>query len=199
MLSSNCVVATHNTTHTPCTSTCTPHPELPNPLPSATFLSTRHKTELAKWHKVLMCCGVVPACLAGWGFHPYMCLFIFRKLFCVLKGMFQPLSLLGCRRESGNTWFTPEQLPSCGEVISFNADMSTLFTCVGCCFAVTHGATAHCNCFYQCYLNTPLLLVIYPSYHNNIHQCCLPSCYLPGNTPLLLLLPTSATILINIH
>ena len=28
MLSSNCVAATHNVTHSPCTSTCTPHPSL---------------------------------------------------------------------------------------------------------------------------------------------------------------------------
>ena len=34
---------------------------------------------------VWKCCGVVPSCLAGFcGFHPYLHLFSFRKLFCVL-------------------------------------------------------------------------------------------------------------------
>ena len=41
MLSSNYVTATHNTTHSSCTSTCTTHPAIPNPLPSATLLCTQ--------------------------------------------------------------------------------------------------------------------------------------------------------------
>ena len=35
---SNYNVATHNITHSPCTSTCTIHPALPTPLPSTTIL-----------------------------------------------------------------------------------------------------------------------------------------------------------------
>ena len=43
MLSSNCIAATHNTTYSPCTSTCTTHTALLNPLPSATLICTQHK------------------------------------------------------------------------------------------------------------------------------------------------------------
>ena len=41
MLSSNYFAATHNKTHSPCTSTCTTYPALPNPLPSTTILCTQ--------------------------------------------------------------------------------------------------------------------------------------------------------------
>ena len=41
MLSSKYIAATHNTTHSPCTSTCTTHPALPTPLPSTTLLCTQ--------------------------------------------------------------------------------------------------------------------------------------------------------------
>ena len=39
--SSNYNPATHNVTHSPCTSTCTTHPALPSPLPSTTLLCTQ--------------------------------------------------------------------------------------------------------------------------------------------------------------
>ena len=70
---------------------------------------------------------------------------------------FSPCFLSGCMRESGNTLFSPGQLPSCREVLycpSFNADKSTLFTCVVCCFAVTHCVITNCNC---CFASTPVL------------------------------------------
>ena len=38
---SNYIAAIHNVTHSPCTSTCTPHPALHTPLPSTTFLCTQ--------------------------------------------------------------------------------------------------------------------------------------------------------------
>ena len=41
MLSSNYVASTHNTTHSPCTSTSTMHPALPSSLPSTTLLCTQ--------------------------------------------------------------------------------------------------------------------------------------------------------------
>ena len=67
MLSSNCVAATHNITHSPCTSTCTTHPVLPNPLPSTTLLCTQlTQDKMAQdLGMVWKCCGIVPI-LFGW-------------------------------------------------------------------------------------------------------------------------------------
>ena len=48
---SNYIIATHNITHSKCTSTCTTHLPLPIPLPSTTLLCTnnKHKAYLCKW------------------------------------------------------------------------------------------------------------------------------------------------------
>ena len=42
----------HNTTHSPCTSTCATHPALPTPLPSTTYAHNKYKSWFAKWHKM---------------------------------------------------------------------------------------------------------------------------------------------------
>ena len=69
MLSSNCVAATHNTTHSPCTSTCTTHPALHTqhypthclPPPCVYTTNTRHS-----WHKMWGWCESVVPILFGW-------------------------------------------------------------------------------------------------------------------------------------
>ena len=67
---SNYIASTHNTTHSPCTSKCTPHPALPNPLPSTTLQCTQlTQGTVGKMAQdvgmVWMCCGVIPI-LFGW-------------------------------------------------------------------------------------------------------------------------------------
>ena len=73
---SNYIAATHNITHSPCTSTCTPYPALPTPLHSTTLLCTQLTQgmvgKMERW-----CENIVsfPSSLLGfWGFHLYMCL-----------------------------------------------------------------------------------------------------------------------------
>ena len=52
---SNYITATHNTTHSPGTSTCTPHPALPTPLPSTTLLCTQLTNTKHSWQNGTRC------------------------------------------------------------------------------------------------------------------------------------------------
>ena len=52
---SNYITATHNITHPPCTSTCTPHPALPIPLPSTTLLWTQLTNTKHSWQNGTRC------------------------------------------------------------------------------------------------------------------------------------------------
>ena len=55
MLSSNYIAATHNITHSLCTSTCTIHPALPTPLPSTTLLCTQLRNTKHSWQNGTRC------------------------------------------------------------------------------------------------------------------------------------------------
>ena len=52
---SNYIAATHNITHSPCTSTCTPHPALHTPLPSTTLLCTQLTNTKPSWQNGTRC------------------------------------------------------------------------------------------------------------------------------------------------
>ena len=92
---SNYIAATHNITHSLCTSTCTIHLALTTPLPSTTLLCT----ELTITNHICVSRQNGTRCRDGvkvlwrhshliWlvfvGFHPYRHLFSFRKVFCDL-------------------------------------------------------------------------------------------------------------------
>ena len=55
MLSSNYIAATHNVTHSSCTSTCTTHPPLPSLLPSTTLLCTQLTSTKHSWQNGTRC------------------------------------------------------------------------------------------------------------------------------------------------
>ena len=52
---SNYIAATHNITHSPCTSTCTTHPPLPSPLPSTTLPCTQLTNAKYTWQNGTRC------------------------------------------------------------------------------------------------------------------------------------------------
>ena len=94
---SNYIAATHNITHSPCTSKCTTHPPLSTSLPSTTLLCTQQTQTIFVYLsggkiaqdvyrdgvKVLWCHFHL-VWLVLWGFHSYVCLFSWRKTFCDL-------------------------------------------------------------------------------------------------------------------
>ena len=89
MLSSNYIASTHNITYSPYTSTCTTHPAIPSPLPSTTLLCTQLTNTKHSWQNGSRCrdgvnvlrCRSHLVWMVFWGFHPYMHLFSFGKLF----------------------------------------------------------------------------------------------------------------------
>ena len=52
---SNYIGATHNITHSPCTSTCTPHPAIPTSQPSTTLLCTQLTNTKHSWQNATRC------------------------------------------------------------------------------------------------------------------------------------------------
>ena len=86
---SNYITATDNISHSPCTSTRTPHPALPPTLPSTILFCTQLTNKLicVSRQNGTRCDGlnVLWCHLSSWGvlwFHPYMRLFSFRKHSC---------------------------------------------------------------------------------------------------------------------